>query len=414
MGERLAVPEERIDWRAKGFWWTGPPIGVREYAERREHLFSGAFTWPLMVARESALARNVAALADFGRAHGLDLAPHGKTSMAPALIQRQLDAGAWGVTAATADQVLVYRRFGVGRILLANELLDETALRWIAAELDRDPGFDFLCYADSPEGVAVAARVARDRPRTARPLRMLVERGVPGGRTGCRTRDRVLATARAVAAQPGLDLAGVAGYEGPLATAAQVRAFLRDLVEDAARLASDHPGLARPIVSVGGSAWFDLVAQELGGRAGIRPVLRSGAYVAHDDGLYKRTTPFTRIAPGDALTGALELWAQISSAPEPGLAIATMGRREANFDQGYPIARLLRRPDGAAADASGIEVTGLDDHHAYLRVPEGVRVAPGDLVAFGISHPCTAFDRWRFIPVADDADTVTEVLVTYF
>ncbi|GAB3736709.1 alanine racemase [Nocardiopsis nanhaiensis] len=446
MSDRLPIPREYVDWRTKGLWWPGEPVTLDEFAARKDHLFTGPFTWPLMVLRASALDRNIAALADFTERHRLLFAPHGKTAMSPVLTQRQLDAGAWGITAATANQVLDFRRFGVGRILLANELLDPKVLRWVAAEQNADPEFEFLFYVDSPEGVAVAAGAAQEAQAQSvraaeagesgpgRPLRVMVERGTPGGRTGCRTRERLLAVAREIVRAPGLELAGVAGYEGSLSDGEGVRGFLDDLLGDAAALKAEftaEPGLARPVLSVGGSAWFDLVAEVLGGREDVLPILRSGAYVAHDDGLYKRTTPFNRMpadrsaaggerqgsgVPGnqDGLVGALELWAQVTSTPEEGLAIAGMGRREANYDQGFPIPRTVRRGDGDTVPATGVEVTNLNDHHAYLRVPEGLGVRPGDLLSFGISHPCTAFDRWQVIPVVDDGDRVVEAIATYF
>lgn len=412
MSDRLSIPQELVDWRTKGLWWPGDPLTLDEFAARRDDLFDGPFTWPLMVLRSRALNRNIAALAEFTQRHGLLFAPHGKTAMSPVLTQRQLDAGAWGITAATANQILDFRRFGVNRILLANELLDPKVLGWVAAELDADPGFEFLFYADSPEGVSVASRaVERDG---GRPLRVMVERGIPGGRTGCRTREQVLDLAREVVRAPGLELAGVAGYEGPLSDAEGVRGFLHDLLGDAAALTAEYR-LERPVLSVGGSAWFDAVAQELGGREDILPILRSGAYVAHDDGLYRRTTPYNRLPEGgEALAGALELWAQVTSAPEPGLAIAAMGRREANFDQGFPIPRVLRRSDGTVVPAEGVEVTALNDHHAYLTIPGDLSVRPGDLISFGVSHPCTAFDRWQVIPVVDEEYRVSEAIATYF
>lgn len=298
MSDGLTIPREYVDWRAKGVWWPGEPVTLEEFAARRENLFTGPFTWPLMVLRESALRRNVAALADFTERHGLLFAPHGKTSMAPALIRRQLDAGAWGVTVATPNQVLACRRFGVRRILLANELLDPGALRWMVEEMGRDPELELLFYVDSAEGVAVASAAAGTE---GRPLRVLVERGIPGGRTGCRTREQLLAVAGAAMAAPGVELVGVAGYEGPLTDANGVWGFLRDLRGDAAALSAEH-GLDRPVLSVGGSAWFDLVAEEFGGAEDVLPILRSGAYVAHDDGLYRRTTPYRRMPEGpDAL-----------------------------------------------------------------------------------------------------------------
>jgi D-serine deaminase-like pyridoxal phosphate-dependent protein len=59
-------------------------------------------------------------------------------------------------------------------------------------------------------------------------------------------------------------------------------------------------------------------------------------------------------------------------------------------------------------------VTRLDDQHAYISVPPGADLAPGDLLCLGISHPCTTFDKWRAIPVVDDENRVTDVVHTFF
>jgi D-serine deaminase-like pyridoxal phosphate-dependent protein len=405
----LHIPEGQIDWRTKGIWHPGPPVSDREFAAARHSLFGGAFSWPVMIARRSALEHNIAALAGFCARRGLEFAPHGKTTMAPSLFQAQLDAGAWGITAATASQLLAYRAFGVPRAILANELLDAAALDWLAGELAQ--GWDVLCYVDSVTGVQAAARAARSRP-----LRVLVELGYPGGRTGCRDAAGLTRVARAVAATPGTELAGVAGYEGGLGTVAEVRAYLAGFRAATVALAAEGLLPAETIVTAGGSAYFDAVADELAGAwlpgHRLRMILRSGAYVSHDHGLYQDVTPFTRI-PG-SLTAALEVWAQVTSVPEPGLAIAGMGKREVPYDAGLPVPLRVRRPDGSMAGPDGLAVTRVMDHHAFLSVSPGARLAPGDLICCGISHPCTAFDKWPVIPVADDGYTVTDLIRTYF
>lgn len=384
----------------KGFWGSDGPVG--------QTLFGGTFGWPLLVARAGAIDRNIATIAGYAERHGLLLAPHGKTTMSPTLFAAQLAAGAWGITVATAHQARVCRESGVPRVLLANQLLDPAALAWAAAETDA--GFELYFQVDSLEGVAAAAATTG-----ARPLPVLVEIGYPGGRTGCRTESAALAVARAVAASPRLALAGVTGYEGGLPDTAAVAAFLDLLRTAAAGLADLLPPSV--IVSAGGSAWFDVVADRLPGDwlPGHRvvPVLRSGAYVTHDDGYYREHTPFNRVHGEGALDAALELWAQVTSTPEPGLAIVGMGKRDAPFDEGLPAPFAVRRPSGAVLPADGLRVTRLMDQHAFLAV-DGVDVAPGDLVRFGISHPCTAFDKWRAIPLVDDADVVVDVLRTYF
>ncbi|SNR42400.1 alanine racemase [Actinomadura mexicana] len=402
----LTIPGEHVDWRTKGLWAPGPPVSLGEFAAARHPLFGGPFTWPVMVARRSALDRNIAALAAFSREHGLAFAPHGKTSMAPTLFQAQLDAGAWGITAATANQVLAYRTFGVPRILLANELLDPTALRWLGGEIDR--GMQFLLYADSAEGVAAISAAAGERP-----FRVLVELGHDNGRTGCRTVAELAAVARAVADAPGTELAGVAGYEGGLPDVAAAGAYLGALRDATAELS---PLLPRDVVvTAGGSAYFDQVAEKLAGDwlpgHDLTVVLRSGAYVSHDDGIYTDRTPFNRV-PG-SLDAALEIWAQVTSVPEPGLAIVGMGKREAPYDAGLPVPLRIRRADGTIAPADAMRVTGTNDHHAYVATGDA-SVRPGELICFGISHPCTAFDKWQVIPVVDDDHTVVDLIRTYF
>ncbi|RJL34296.1 alanine racemase [Bailinhaonella thermotolerans] len=403
-----------VDWRDTGFWEPGEGVGDEEFAAAEHSLFDGPFTWPVLVARRDALEHNIATMAAFARRHGLALAPHGKASMAPALWRRQLDAGAWGITVATANQALVCRKAGVRRVLLANELLDGTALRGLARELDRDPAFAFLFYVDSAAGVEAASRAAGGRP-----FRVLVELGHAGGRTGCRTAAEAVRLARAAAAAPGVEVAGVAGYEGGLPGADEVTAYLRDLRGLAAEFhaAGVCAGGGPIVVSAGGSAWFDIVARELGGigfdgREAL-PLLRSGAYVSHDDGFYRVRTPFNRIPGEGRLEPALEVWAQVLSVPEPGLAIAGLGKRDAPYDEGLPVPRRVRR-DGVEWTAEGIALTRMNDHHAYLALMPGTALVPGDLVCFGVSHPCTAFDKRRAIPVVDEDHRVVDVLRTFF
>ena len=395
-----------VDWSTKGLWLPDGASADSEFATAGHHLFDGPFSWPVMVAKRSALEANIATMAAYCVRHAVDHAPHGKTTMAPTLIAAQLDAGAWGITVATASQALAARRFGVPRVLLANELLDAQALRWAAAEAAR--GWEFLFYVDSLEGVSAASEAVGGGGT----LRVLIEMGYPDGRTGCRTVKQASAVARAVVAEEGLELAGVAGFEGLLPDRDSVVRFLDDMVAAAGTVGDLCPYPL--IVSVGGSAFFDTVVERLTGPAasqGWRVLLRSGCYVAHDHGLYADTTPFLRQPAEGELLPALEVWAQVLSTPEPGLAILGAGKRDVPFDAGMPIPLRVRGRDGASRPLGGAVIVGLNDQHAYLRE---AHVEPGELVCLGISHPCTAFDRWRVIPVVDDDYRVTDLLHTYF
>jgi D-serine deaminase-like pyridoxal phosphate-dependent protein len=396
-----------------------PPLvaeRLRALRERPAEPTDKGFGYPRLTLRESALAGNLAAMAAYCAGSGVELAPHGKTSMSPELAARQLASGAWGITVATIGQLRTYRAFGFPRLLLANELVDEAGIAWLAGELAADPGFSAYCYVDSTDGVAILDRVLTARP-AGRRLPVLVEIGL--GRTGCRTDEQAYAVAKAAAATSTLTVAGVAGYEGgdPLGT---VTSFCRRLANLAGAMADARPDGAEFIVTAGGSVYFDVVARELtaggsGSPAGMTVVLRSGGYLFHDHGLYQGITPAARgVAGAPVFRPALELWAQVVSRPEPGLALLSAGRRDAGFDAGLPVPLRARRRDGAAARLVGAEVTGLNDQHAYLRLDPGTALAPGDLVCLGISHPCTTLDKWRVIPVLDDQDRVTDMVHTFF
>jgi D-serine deaminase-like pyridoxal phosphate-dependent protein len=396
-----------VDWRTKGLWLPDGPVDAAEFVAAGHRLFDpgGPFAWPLMVVRRSAVEANVAAMAAYCRQHGVELAPHGKTTMSPTLFRAQVDAGAWGITVATAQQALVARRGGIARVLLANEVLDPRVLRWAAAECAA--GWEFLSYVDSIAGVKAlaAAQTAADGR-----LRVLVEIGYPGGRTGCRGTAEAKAVARAARAVPGVEVAGVAGFEGLLPDVEAAANFIGVLREAAEAVAPLCTG--RPIVSAGGSAFFDAVVAGLTdpGIGDWRVILRSGTYVTHDHGMYARIAPGTR-GTGPAFTPALEVWAQVLSTPEPGLALVGAGRRDVPYDSGLPVVLGVRGADGAVGEAGGAVVTAVNDQHAYVT---GLPAAPGDLVRLGISHPCTAFDKWRIVPVVDDDDTVVDLLDTYF
>ncbi len=412
-----ALAGEPLDWRHKAVppdWWGR---SVRDVVDGKPGLSD--LPTPVVTLSAAAMRHNLATMARWCAERGLELAPHGKTTMAPALWSEQLDAGAIAITLANRAQLAVARAFGVRRVLLANEVVDAAALRWIGAELDADPEFEVSVWADSVRGVELMS-AALDG--AVRPVDVLVEVGAPGGRGGARDRRTAVEVARAVAAAPGLRLAGVAGYEGILAgdtdaaSLEWVRGYLRELVAVHEQLAGLYDGGAPPLVTAGGSVFFDLVAEELAAVDDARVVLRSGCYLTHDDGEYHRLSALGRTprTSGEPLVPALHAWVRVASQPEPGLALVDAGKRDVPYDMGMPVPQLL-----AGRPVDGLVVEKLNDQHGYLRFdPSRTTVRVGDVLRLGLSHPCTAFDKWSLMPVVDDADAADPVVVdlvrTYF
>jgi D-serine deaminase-like pyridoxal phosphate-dependent protein len=421
-----ALRREPSPWSAKGLPLAHKTASIEELTAGHPRLDEAGFTFPLMTLIESELANDIGVLADFCAIRGVDLAPHGKTTMAPQLFARQLDAGAWGISAATIDHLMVYRRFGVRRILLANELVDAPALGWVLGELERDPAFEFLFYLDCNEGVEAAA-VALRAAGPSRGLRALVEIGIPGGRTGCRSITEALAVARAAQAVPGLEIVGIAGYEGLFGyhgapgAVEQARAYLSGLRDclTAFVAAGILPSTRAAKMSAAGSHYFDLVVDELHDAwpAAERPhvLIRPGSYIAHADIPDDEDSPLRRAGFAGQLRPAAVIWARVLSRPEPGQAFASAGRRDLSWDVSLPTVRWTWR---AGADrprrAEGVQVTQLNDQHAFMALAPRIELEPGDLVGFGTTHPCTTFDRWQVIPIIDDDFAVIDAVRTFF
>jgi D-serine deaminase-like pyridoxal phosphate-dependent protein len=416
--------EERIGPGAKGMPLDAVGGTVANLVSARRPLFAGGFSAPVMVLHADALEHNLTLMARYCSDKGVELAPHGKTTLAPQLFARQLAHGASGITAASAAQLRLYRRFGVPRVLLANQLVDRASAAWLRAELETTPDFEVTCYVDSSAGVDLLAAEFTGRSG-ARPLPVLVEVGHPGGRTGCRFVSQAEEVARAVVSAPGLRLAGVAAFEGTIGPPDQpgvrnrVRDFLADVRRVGERLVATGLVPGELVLSAGGSAYFDLVVAAF--RDGwpddrpVRVVLRSGCYVVHETGPPADATPFARSPyQGKSLRPALELWGQVLSRPEPELALLSFGKRDASFDTALPTPVRLRRASATAAEPfTGVRIDGLNDQHAYLRLPGWQRLEVGDWVGCGLAHPCTAFDKWRLIPVVVD-DVVVDFVRTFF
>ncbi|MGA7816177.1 amino acid deaminase [Caballeronia sp.] len=414
-----------IDPFGKGLGMVpGVSIHLADAARLEWSLLDEDVSLPAAVLYADRIEHNLKWMQAFVEQYHVKLAPHGKTTMAPQLFRRQLDAGAWGITLATAHQVRAAYRGGVPRVLLANQLVGKRNMAMIA-ELLTDPGFEFHCIVDSADNVDQLGAFFSD---VNKQVNVLLELGVLGGRTGIRNDAQHEAVLAAIARWPNnVQLTGVEIYEGVLKDETQVREFLKHALEVTQGLVKAGKIARQPaILSGAGSAWYDVVADEFAKANGseIEVVLRPGCYLTHDVGVYKKAQNeiFARnpIAKkmGEGLKPALQLWAYVQSIPEPDRAIIGFGKRDAAFDAGMPeTARHFRPgtqwPRDVSAD-EGWEIFGMMDQHAYLRIKPGDDIKVGDLLAFDISHPCLTFDKWRQILVVDAKYRVKEVIETFF
>ena len=425
------ILDPQLDRSFKGFPHTSPPLRRSQIAAQNWRVLNGDLPLPLAVVKQQALQHNLTWMQRFAAGQGVDMAPHGKTTMSPQLLRRQLDVGAWGLTFATVAQVRAGVSVGARRCMIANQVFTAVDLAGIQDMQREYSGLRIAFLVDSAAQLALMEAwygSNQEAGPALRPFEVLLEIGVAGGRTGCRSQHDALTLARRLHDSPACRLVGIECYEGLGATGQSAAdeayaAALMQRVCDIA-LACDQQHFfdnEEVLVSAGGSAIFDLVANRLKPELSrpVRGLLRSGCYVTHDHGFYQRMVSAvnSRLRCADGLQAALEVWAAVQSCPEPGLAILAVGKRDISYDLDMPVPLAFYQPAGQVTEApADWKISGMNDQHAYLRGsgPGHAALQVGDLVALGISHPCTTFDKWRWMPVVDENYRVCDAFVTCF
>jgi len=416
--------DTQLNTATKGLGDSRAGCSLQDVASLGWNILREEVSLPVAVLRQSRIRHNLHWMQDFMQRYGVQLAPHGKTTMSPALFHLQLEHGAWGITLATAPQVQAAWQHGIRRMLLANQLVGKGNMA-IISRLLQDSSFSFCCIVDS---AANADALGRYFAAAGQRLRILLEYGVEGGRTGIRSPQQEDAVLAAIARWPqALSLVGVEVYEGVLQQEADIRAFLQAvLARTRVHAAAGRFTEQNIILSGAGSAWYDVVADEFSGFDPGQPVdilLRPGCYLTHDVGIYRHAeqrihshNPIARDM-GSSLLPALQLWAYVQSLPEEGRAIIALGKRDAAFDAGLPQVALHFRPghdqQPSPAPADWM-VVSMMDQHAFMRIPAAADLQVGDMLAFEISHPCLTFDKWRQLLLVDDALNVTGAVETLF
>jgi D-serine dehydratase len=151
-------------------------------------------------------------------------------------------------------------------------------------------------------------------------------------------------------------------------------------------------------------------------------VLRSGCYLTQDHFGYARD--FERVlrehrlaVPPGRLEPALEIWSYVQSRPDADKALLTLGKRDVGYDAGLPQPIRWFRPGGTAPPApvpDGCSITSLNDQHAHMKCAAEAPFAVGDMIAVGIAHPCTTFERWQLLMLVDERLNIAGAVRTFF
>jgi D-serine dehydratase len=306
---------------------------------------------------------------------------------------------------------------------MANQLVGKENLAKVARLLT-DSRFDFYCLVDSAENIAQLGTFFAERSLR---LNVLIELGIKGGRAGVRDDVALNKLLDELARwKQSIALCGIEVYEGVLSTEVEIKEFLQRAIQTTKQLAKRNLFDRSPVLLSGaGSAWYDVVAECFSGEdigVPLEVVLRPGCYLTHDVGAYqtahleiqKRNPVAAQMK--SSLKPALRLWAYIQSVPEAGHAIVGLGKRDAAFDAGLPKPSLHFRPGNQTPESipESWALTKMMDQHAYMHFPAGADLRVGDMVEFNISHPCLTFDKWKVLPIVNQALDIIDLVQTYF
>ena len=407
MNKKLGKVE--IDETQKNFPLSSHGLTTNKFIKSKPNLFTANFQFPVMVLKESALKNNISVMAQYCKSVGAELAPHVKTTMSPQIAQMQVDAGAWALTIANFWQAEIFRKFGFKKLIIANEVLEPTAIAEIA-KLNAKGKAEIIFYVDSLAGL----QIVKDATPKNGKINLFIEIGTDHGRGGVRELSLVKEIAREIKKDSRLHLRGVTGFEGAVPTAARnqdgenaVHAFCQKIVA-AGEVAFEFKSDEKFIVSAGGSAFFEIVAEELNKFSKPKILLlRSGGYVTHDHIYYEEIYPFKNT--GKPLLPAIELWSQVLSNPESDFGVLNLGKRDVGCDIHNPIP--FAKYAGRVEKFTG-KIEKLNDQHGFMRSSD--KFAVSELIGLGISHPCTTFDKWKLIPLVNDQYDVVDLIHTFF
>lgn len=398
---------------------------VKQLAQDGWDILKEEVSLPVAVLDKAALVNNAKWMASFAKQNGVSLAPHGKTTMAPALFRLQLAHGAWGITVATVPQLMVAVEAGAKRVILANQLVGRFHFTQVK-QLLRHRDIELYCFVDSP---ANAKALGAFFSGCSNKLKVLLEVGVAQGRSGCQSYAELAHLAHCCSQNDGLAVAGVGFYEGVIhgsEAEQRVAQFVADALQYAEAL--HHQGyfsVTRPMISGAGSAWYDIVTAVWQQKATAMPfhcVIRPGCYLIHDTGIYQqaqdkishRSKAAQQIA--GQLRSSLFIWAYVLSLPEPGRAVIGMGKRDVAFDAGLPTPEFVYSvaQQHLCKLDDAWELTAIMDQHAVMTLPKEARLEVGDMLCFSTSHPCLTFDKWQHIALVEQPWIIDELVATQF
>lgn len=309
--------------------------------------------------------KNIANMANFFSDKPASLRPHFKTHKCVRLAEKQIEAGAIGITCAKLGEAEILALAGISSILIANEIVDPNKIARLA---EISLSTELIIAADNPNNLQTLSAAAI---KAGSIINVLVEVNVGLDRCGVSPGKSALDLAHTAAKLSGLHFSGLIGYEGhtqfeldPAKRRQKTQQAMSKLTSTANLIRQS--GLDVKIISAGGTGTFDIT----GTFPNVTEV-EAGSYLFMDSEYEKVGVPFVP---------SIKLLATVISIPTPQRAIIDSGMKSISTDNGLP--RILSR--------KGITLKALHEEHGILELdPSVVNLQVGDHVELLPSHVCT-------------------------
>ncbi len=402
------------------------PKAISHYQKipKKANIMQDSVGFPAMILKNSVIEHNLQIMADLAQNTHCVLAPHGKTTMSPELLKKQCANGAWGMTIANVNQAIKAVNWGVKNLIIANQVISKIDLLDLAQLQSENPEIFIAFFVDCVE---LAEYISAIYPANSPKLKIFIELGVKGGRTGFRAINDAKKAAIAIAKNPIFQIIGIATYEGVLINKQKPDEItaVRQLMQDVLKLSQEllangvFDDGEKILITAGGSAVFDIITDDFKKLFGARylPILRSGCYITHDHIFYEQHLQAIQ-GRNDKLSlkPAIEVWCMVQSLPEDDLAILTIGKRDIGYDLHLPKPiKYVNDKNQIVPSPDDWQLTALNDQHGFLKYDATkMRLKIGMRLALGVSHPCTTFEKWQNIFLVDDNYEILDIITTDF
>ena len=297
--------------------------------------------------------KNLQAMADLTRAHGVDLRPHGKAHKTSAIALRQIAAGAVGICCQKLSEAYPFASAGVRSIHISNEFVGADKVQMAVALAG---AVALSVCVDSVSQIVALAHAAADAGVV---ISVFPEVDIGANRCGVANSDDLLTLVDEISRASALRFAGIQAYHGGVQ---HIRGW--ELRRQAAALGAERAanfvaalqarGISCPVVTGGGtgSVEFDV-------ESGVFTEVQPGSYL-FQDGDYHDNEWHGVVRPETSLYAL----STIMSATRPGHAVCDIGLKGLAVDSGLPRSVAYLPGESGAA----LHYVAANDEHGILFV----------------------------------------------